>query len=128
MPPKSVAEKMYIRPGMKIGFFNVPDNLSELLGALPEDISLIKKPESGSLDFMLGFIENRAMMEQKLPALATQLNPEGALWVAYHKGSSSIQTDINRDSIHEFAKTLNLKGVAMVSINKNWSGFRFKKL
>ncbi|HEX6982108.1 MAG TPA: hypothetical protein VF181_05060 [Balneolaceae bacterium] len=128
MPSKTVAEKMHIKPGMKISFFNAPDNLDDLMGGLPDDVELLKNSDGESLDFVLGFIENREMLEQELPLLAQQIKQNGALWLAYHKGSSSVQTDINRDSIHEFGKTLNLKGVAMVSINKNWSGFRFKKL
>ncbi|HET6528922.1 MAG TPA: hypothetical protein VFG39_09260 [Balneolaceae bacterium] len=119
---------MYIRPGMKISISNAPDNLDDLLGRLPSDVELAKNPENESLDLVLGFMENQAMLEKGLPALVRQIKADGALWIAYHKGSSSVQTDINRDSIHKFAETLNLKGVAMVSINDNWSGFRFKKV
>lgn len=128
MAKKTVAEKMYLKPGMKIGFFNAPKNVNKLLGKVPENVEVHSALESGNLDFILGFIEDYAMLEDNLSTLAQQIKPDGALWVAYHKGTSAVKTDINRDSIHKYGATLNLKGVSMISINENWSGFRFKKL
>jgi len=46
--------------------------------------------------------------------------------VAYHKGTSQIKTDINRDSINAYASTLGFQGVAMISINEDWSALRLK--
>lgn len=128
MSSKTVAEKMHIKPGMQVGFFNAPDNLMDLLGGLPDDVKINRDFNARELDLILGFIEDRNMMENKLTELKNAIKDEGALWVAYHKGSSSVDTDINRDSIHEYGQQLDLKGVAMVSINDNWSGFRFKKV
>ncbi|MGD8426868.1 MAG: hypothetical protein PVH63_04505 [Balneolaceae bacterium] len=128
MPSKTVAQKMYIKRGMTIGFFNAPDNLKGLLGNLPEGITIRTPKGQANLDWVLGFIEDQKMLEDKLGLLKRSIIPEGALWIAYHKGSSSVDTDINRDDIHTYASTLSLKGVAMVSINENWSGFRFKKV
>lgn len=128
MSSKTVAEKIYIKPGMKIGFFNQPDNLDELLGDLPEDVEIAEELENTELDLILAFIEDRQMLEAYLYSLKNAIHNDGALWIAYHKGSSSVDTDINRDTIAEYGTSMDLKGVAMVSINKNWSGFRFKKI
>lgn len=119
---------MNLKPGMKIGFFNAPDNILQLLGPLPDRVECYTNGDPSDLDVLLAFIEHSTMLEKKLPTLKQQIKKDGAFWIAYHKGSSSVDTDINRDSIHAFAGTLNLKGVAMVSINENWSGFRFKKI
>ncbi|SMO70050.1 hypothetical protein SAMN06265218_11015 [Fodinibius sediminis] len=111
-----------------MGLFNAPDNVLDLTGELPEDVAVIEELQGRQVDIILGFIENRNMLETHLPVLRRALDDEGALWVAYYKGSASIDTDINRDSIHDYAKSIDLKGVAMVSIDENWSGFRFKKV
>ena len=126
MSSKTVAQKMYIKPGMALGLFNAPENIEKLLG-LPKGVKLHKSFTS-NLDILLAFIENRKMLEDSLSTLKTQIHGDGALWLAYHKSSSPVETDINRDAIHAYAQTLNLKGVGMVSINSNWSGFRFKKI
>ena len=126
MSSKTVAQKMYIKPGMTMGLFNAPENIEKLL-SLPKEVKLHESFTS-DLDIMLAFIENRKMLEDNLSILKRQIHDDGALWLAYHKGSSSVDTDINRDRIHAYAQTLNLKGVGLVSINKNWSGFRFKRV
>lgn len=48
------------------------------------------------------------------------------IWVIYHKGTSRIKTDINRDSINAYAQSIGLQGVAMVSINDDWAALRLK--
>jgi len=128
MSSKTVAEKMYIKPGMEIGFFNAPNNLEELLGGLPDDVEIAEDLEGTELDLILAFIEDQQMLEAYLYSLKQAIADDGALWLAYHKGSSSVDTDINRDIIHNYGQQLDLKGVSMISINDNWSGFRFKKV
>lgn len=128
MSKKTVAEKMYIKPGMEVGFFNAPENLDELLGGLPDGVEVAEDLEGTDLDFILAFIDDRQMLEAYLYSLKEALADDGALWLAYYKGSSSVDTDINRDLIHQYAQTLDLKGVGMVSIDDDRSGFRFKKV
>lgn len=123
MSSKTVAEKIYLRKDKRVYFFNEPDNLRELLGGIPEGVVIT---EDDKADIVLAFIENYKQLEKQLSGLKGRLEPDGALWLAYHKGTSSVDTDINRDSIIEFASKLQLKGVAMVSINENWSALRLK--
>ncbi|NGP75398.1 DUF3052 domain-containing protein [Balneolaceae bacterium YR4-1] len=123
MSTKTVAEKIFLRQGKRVFFFNAPDNLGKLLGGIPEGVIAT---EDDTVDIVLAFIENYKQLEKHLIGLKDRLKPKGALWIAYHKGTSSIDTDINRDSIIEFAMKHQLKGVAMVSINDNWSALRLK--
>jgi hypothetical protein len=37
-----------------------------------------------------------------------------------------VKTDIHRDTINAYAQTLGLQGVAMISINDDWSALRLK--
>jgi hypothetical protein len=37
-----------------------------------------------------------------------------------------VKTDIHRDTINAYAKTLGLEGVAMISIDDDWSALRLK--
>jgi hypothetical protein len=123
MSSKTAAEKIYLRKGKHVFFFNAPDNLGELLGGIPEGVILT---EVDTADIVLAFIENHKQLKRHLTGLKGRLKPKGALWIAYHKGTSSVDTDINRDSIIEFAMKHHLKGVAIVSINENWSALRLK--
>lgn len=128
MSAKSVAEKMYIKPGMRIGFFNAPDNIMDLLGGLPEEVEIIEELPGKNLDLVIGFIEDIKMLEGYLGALKNAINDKGALWLAYPKKSSGKNSDIDRESIHEYVIKRNMKGEAMISINDQWSAFRCRKI
>lgn len=123
MSAQTVAEKLHFKPGKTVTFFNPPDNNEQLLGGIHENISI---SEGDPADILLAYIEDREQLERNLLALKSSIKDDGALWIAYHKRSSSVDTDINRDSIHEYADKHGLKGVSMISINENWSAFRFK--
>ena len=77
-------------------------------------------------DFIQLFVADRQDLEELLPAARNGLAPGGILWVTYHKGTSKIKTDINRDSINAYAATIGLTGVAMISIDADWSALRLK--
>jgi hypothetical protein len=63
-----------------------------------------------------------------LPNLLEYIDNKGKIWVTSYKGTSKHSTEINRDSINEFGLALDLKGVAIISIDEDWSALRFKKL
>lgn len=125
MSDKSVAEKLHIKPDKSVTFFNPPKNNDELLGGIDQDISI---SEGDPADILLAYIEDREQLERNLLALKASIKDNGALWIAYHKGTSEVDTDINRDSIAEYAQKNGLKGVAMISINENWSALRLKTI
>ncbi len=104
---------------------NPPEDYNSILGVLPKDVSILSESEE-KVDFLQIFIKNRKELEEFLPKLKEKLNPEGKLWVSYLKGTSKIKTDINRDSLREFAQTIGLKTVGLISINKEWSSMRLK--
>ena len=124
---KSVAEKLLIKPGYNILLLNEPDNYRKLLGQLPAKVILLTKPE-GLFDLIQVFVTSRQELEEWLPRLKASLKPNGLLWVTYPKGTSKMKTDVNRDSINTFAKSVGLQGVAMISIDDVWSALRLKTL
>ncbi|MHA2008923.1 MAG: DUF3052 family protein [Promethearchaeota archaeon] len=125
MSQKSVAQKLFIKEGYKIILINPPENYNEILGDLPNNVSLLSESEE-PVDFIQIFIKNRKELEGILPKIKPKLKSDGKLWVSYLKGTSKIKTDINRDIIWEYAQTLGLKAVSMISINKDWSSMRLK--
>jgi hypothetical protein len=51
---------------------------------------------------------------------------EVKLWIAYPKGGSGVDTDLNRDVGWEPVKDLGLRPVAQVSVDRIWSALRFR--
>jgi hypothetical protein len=79
-------------------------------------------------DVIVAFLENRAALETRLPQIKPILKPKTLLWLCYHKGSSKVKTDINRDTINSYCIKNGLRGTAMISINDDWSALRLKPI
>ena len=125
MSDKSIVQKLFIKPGNKILLINPPEGFQQQLGALPKDATIVSDT-SPLVEVIQVFVANRAELEAQLPRLKDFLAPKGMLWVTYRKGSSKVKTDINRDTIYTYAQSIGLEGVAMVSIDQDWTAFRFK--
>jgi hypothetical protein len=77
---------------------------------------------------VLLFAMNRKELEQYFPVAKERMGDKGSLWVAYLKQTASKATDINRDSINAYAKENGITGVAMISIDGDWSALRMKRI
>lgn len=114
---------MRIKPGQQVLLVNPPANFHEVLGNLPEGVTLQREPKSG-MDVILCFMTTRAQMEQQLTKLKGLLADKGSLWIAYPKGTSRLKSELNRDLLAEFAATAGLKAIFIISIDDTWSGLR----
>lgn len=123
MNEKTVADKMFLRTAKSmliLGGEAHPGVVSQM----PNEIMTDKGPA----DVVLMFARNRKELEQYFPIAKEALGEKGSLWIAYLKQTASKATDINRDSINEFAKENGITGVAMISIDMDWSGLRLKRI
>ena len=125
MAEKTVAQKLGLKPGQTMLLKQAPADAASLLGKLPAGAELVtasKKPCA----FILMFAKDRAALVKGLAGCKSLLEPKGVLWVAYIKGTSAKKTDINRDSIREYAPTVGLDTVAQIAIDDDWSALRLK--
>jgi hypothetical protein len=127
MPEKTIAQKLLIKEGRTVLLVNAPRGYQDMLGALPTGAKILKPPAKRA-DVIQLFVANRAELEARLPKVKEALMPGGLLWVSYYKGTAKTKTDINRDTLHAYARTVGLEGVALVSIDDDWSAMRFKLL
>jgi Protein of unknown function (DUF3052) len=125
MSEKTVAQKLGLKPGKQLLIKQPPEQVAALIGALPSGAELVMagtKPNA----LILMFARDKAALAKGLPACKRQLEPGGALWVAYVKGTSGKKTDINRDSIREFVATVGLDTVSQIALDDDWSALRLK--
>jgi len=127
MAEKSNAQKLLIKEGYRVLFLHPPANNSALLGELPADVEVMKGMGT-PVDLALAYIVDRKELEKHLAELKAVVKPGGLLWIAYYKGTSKTKTDINRDSINAYAQSFGLQGVAMISMDDDWSALRLKPL
>jgi hypothetical protein len=125
MSEKTIAEKLSIKPGSKFLLINPPSEYVSQMGVLPEGVDLLSD-STNQVEAIQVFVANRTELEAQLPRLFGLLAPKGMLWVTYHKGTSKVKTDINRDTINAYAQSIGLQGVAIISIDDDWAALRLK--
>ncbi|RSZ56455.1 DUF3052 family protein [Massilia atriviolacea] len=124
MSEKTIADKMYLKTAKSLAVFNGAVHPA-MLEQLPK--TLINEDEDPA-DVVLVFALNQAELEKWFPAALQRLGEKGSLWVAYLKPSAPKATDLTRDTIFAWAKERGVTGVAMVSMDSDWSAVRLKRL
>lgn len=122
---KEIAKKLMLKPGSRLLLVGSPPGYPASLGQLPEGVTVSTRAE-GKADVVQVFVRSREELEGSLAKMKATLSPGGMIWVTYPKGTSKIKSDVNRDSIREFAKTLGLEAVAIFSVDGDWSALRLK--
>ena len=124
MSDKTIADKMFLMNAKSIAILNGAVHPT-VVAQLPQQ--LIDEGD-GPADVVLMFALNQKELDKYLPLAKERLNDRGSLWIAYLKGTASKATDINRDTINAYAKERGVTGVAMISIDGDWSALRLKRL
>ncbi len=127
MADKPVARKLLIKESYKVLFINEPKDYKSTLGELPANATVFTEPVE-PVDLVQFFVTSKNELQLQLEKLKSVLKPKGLLWVTYPKGTSKIGADINRDSIREYAQSIGLEGVAMISVDDTWSALRLKAI
>jgi hypothetical protein len=124
MNEKTVADKMFLRNAKSMVILNGAAHPA-VVAQMPAE--LVKDAE-GPADVVMMFSMNRKDLERDLPTAKERLGDKGSLWVAYLKQTASKATDINRDTINDYLKENGITGVAMISIDGDWSALRAKRI
>jgi hypothetical protein len=124
MSEKTIADKMFLRTAKSMLILNGTVHPG-MVAQMPPDLV---KNDQDKVDVVLLFAMNRKELEQYFPVARERLGDKGSLWVAYLKQTASKATDINRDAINAYAKENGITGVAMISIDGDWSALRMKRL
>ncbi|MGZ5199401.1 MAG: DUF3052 family protein [Ramlibacter sp.] len=123
MNEKTVADKMFLRTAKSMMILNGGVHPG-VVTQMPKEIMV----DHGPADVVLMFALNRKELEEYFPRAKEALGDKGSLWIAYLKQTASKATDINRDSINEFAKENGITAVAMISVDGDWSALRLKRI
>ncbi|KTB48015.1 hypothetical protein DD509_02970 [Dehalogenimonas alkenigignens] len=117
-----LSKKMLIKSGFHGAVLSAPPGYIQRLGLM------VETGFSGQtgLDFIQAFIKEKNDLPSLVPAIVKALKPEGLLWLTYPKGTSKVDTDLNRDILWAEMANYGLAGVAIISIDDTWSAMRFR--
>jgi hypothetical protein len=126
MSEKSILDKLQLKPGRKMLLINAPSGYLEKAGAVPPGAELVTEPRAAFI--VQVFLRTQAELEELLSRFSSLVLPGGMLWVTYPKLTSPLKGDIHRDTINAYAQQNGWIGIAMISIDDDWSALRLKRI
>jgi hypothetical protein len=121
----TTAERLLIKPGTRVRIVGEVDDGAARLGPLPAGASLVEA--TAKADAVVLFARSSADVRAHLPGAARTAGHDGLLWLAYPKGSSSLKTDLGRDTMTPLTDPIaGLTGVTLVSVDEVWSAMRLR--
>jgi hypothetical protein len=116
-------KKLGFKPGMTAAYVDAPEGFDELLGQLPDGVT-VRGRLRGPLDLIVCFVTARRDLERRLPRLRAALQPAGMLWIAWPKRASGVPTDMTEDVVRDVALPTGLVDTKVAAIDDTWSGLR----
>jgi hypothetical protein len=126
MSDKTIADKMYLKTAKSLAVVNGAAHPG-LVARLPQEL-ISESTGEGEADAVLLFALNQQQLDQFFPEALNRLGEKGSLWVAFLKATAPKATDINRDTIYAFARENGAMGVALVSLDGDWSAVRLRRM
>lgn len=122
MDLEAVLRKLRHRSEYKSVVLNAPDSLApEFEGAgFPSDM------ESDDYEFTLLFVRNKEETLNNFQPTVERIKHDSVFWLAYPKGTSKIETDVNRDKFWKMLEPYGYRPVSMVAIDSDWSAMRLR--
>ena len=118
-----LAKKLGIKDGHRVAVMNEPKEFRRLLGGASSDVSFQDHPDD-SPDLVIAFYTERAALTAALPALADAVFPDRAIWLAWPKRSSGVETDLTGNVVREEVLVTKLVDIKVAAISEIWSGLK----
>lgn len=120
--PQTISQKLRITAGNTLLTLNAPADFKRGLGALPAGVKIVT--DTKSFDQIHWFVMNKSQLANEVNKVLKLLKDDIILWIYYPKGTSKIQTDLNRDSgWEELMKNDHLTFINLISFDDTWSAF-----
>jgi len=116
--------KLGLKPGMMARFVNPPANYLDLLGPLPDAVT-IARTTRGPLDFIHCFVTKRSVLDGEFPKLKAALAKDGTLWMSWPKGGSPISTEVRENDTRAAGLAVGLVDVKVCAVDEDWSALKF---
>jgi hypothetical protein len=121
---RSLADKLGVKPGMRLIVLGAPAEYAALLEPLPARASVVKRLAAGA-PFVHQFVRQRAQLESEFPRSVEALAPNGMLWISWPKRASGVPTDLTEDVIRELGLAHGVVDVKVCAVDETWSGLKF---
>ena len=118
----TTTQKLKIKDNYTLLTIHAPAEFKNDLGELPNGVAIAAKTKN--YNQIHWFVKDKAQMEKEVENVIALLKDNVLCWIYFPKGSSKLQTDLNRDSgWEELLKHKELQWVNLISFNETWSAF-----
>lgn len=108
-----------------MALLSCPQDCLKFFEPLPKGVSVDQELKK-KYDFILFFVVWKKELDPIIPKIEGALKSGGLIWIAYPKGTSKKETDLNRDKLFDILAKHGWKAVAQIAIDPVWSAMRFK--
>ena len=121
---------------MTVLTMDAPDNYSELVEPLPDDVSIRQayalehqNPPahaggSALFDIVHLFTNTRDGLFKAVSEAKKLIKQDGTIWVSWYKKAAKLPTEITEDTVREAAFPLGLVDVKVCAVDEKWSGLK----
>ena len=99
-----------------------PADFGDTIGPMPDGLKPVTR---GTLDFAMVFVRAKSELEKGFPRLRDRLESNGALWVAWPKKASGVETDLSEGIVRSIGLEAGLVDVKVCAVDHVWSGLKF---
>lgn len=101
---------------------SAPSGFGDTLGTMPDGVKLVTR---GDLHFAMVFVRGKSDLKKRFPPLRDRLVSNGALWVAWPKKASGVETDLSENIVRSIGLEAGLVDVKVCAVDHTWSGLKF---
>ena len=120
--------KLYYKGQKRISIINAEEKFINPISSDLVDVTIDQKIDPRyPYEFIIIFVKSVSEVEQSAPIILHNLMADGTLWFCYpKKASKHYSSDISRDFGWKVLNDAGLEGIRLVSIDEDWSAFRFR--
>ena len=121
---KPVVQKLGVKPGSRIFATGLSVAYRDIVGELPDDVTLAKAAKA-PLDMVHLFATEAKGLAAKLRSYRAAIEPDGMIWVSWPKKASGVATDLSDIVVRDTALPLGLVDIKVCAVDETWSGLKF---
>lgn len=115
--------KLGIKPDSRVLLSAPPVGFA--LDAVPPGAVVHTRAAGSSYDVIVAFCPDRKRLVSRFSTLAERLTTAGALWVAWPKRTSGVESDLDENVVRSIGLREGLVDVKVAAVDDTWSGLKF---